>query len=183
MKITKIKTNPNNPRFIKDEQFAKLVKSIKAFPKMMELRPIVVDHNWVIVGGNMRYKALLELDYKEIPDEWVKQAKDFSEDELKEFIIKDNLGFGEWDWDMIANEWNEDELNEWGLDTPMNNIQVPGFDEVDKVKKETQELLEISDEEINEAAEMNCEDEQSKTDWILGAKWYKEELFNRYCAV
>lgn len=118
IKLSKIKNNPNNPRLIKDEKFKKLCESIKALPKMMELRPIVVDDNFIVQGGNMRLKALNELGYKEIPETWVKQAKDFSEDELKEFIIKDNVGFGEWDWDDLANNWDTEKLEEWGLDIP-----------------------------------------------------------------
>jgi ParB-like chromosome segregation protein Spo0J len=118
VKISKLKQNPNNPRFIRDEKFAQLVASLKALPKMMELRPIIVDDNNIVQGGNMRLKALKELGYKEIPDTWIKQAKDFTADELKEFIIKDNVGYGEWDWDMIANEWNAEEVTEWGLDIP-----------------------------------------------------------------
>jgi len=118
IKISKIKSNPNNPRIIKDDKFKKLCKSISELPKMMELRPIVVDENFVVQGGNMRLKALTELGYKELPDEWVKQAKDFTEDELKEFIIKDNVGFGEWDWDDLANNWDVEKLEDWGLDIP-----------------------------------------------------------------
>jgi site-specific DNA-methyltransferase (adenine-specific) len=118
IKISKIKSNPNNPRIIKDDKFKKLCKSISELPKMMELRPIVVDENFVVQGGNMRLKALNELNYKEIPDSWVKQAKDFTEDELKEFIIKDNVGFGEWDWDDLANNWDVEKLEDWGLDIP-----------------------------------------------------------------
>jgi hypothetical protein len=116
IKVTKVKANPNNPRIIKDHQFKKLVNSLKEFPKMMELRPIIVDDEWVIVGGNMRFKALQELGYTEFPNEWVKQAKEFTEQELKEFVIKDNLSFGEWDWDSLGNEWDEVDLNNWGLD-------------------------------------------------------------------
>ncbi len=123
IKLSKIKNNPNNPRLIKDDKFKKLCESIKALPKMMELRPIVVDENFVVQGGNMRLKALNELGYKEIPETWVKEAKNFSEDELKEFIIKDNVGFGEWDWDMLANEWDAIQLNDWGLDVPKFEIQ------------------------------------------------------------
>lgn len=118
MKISTIKTNPSNPRLIKDDKFKKLCQSIKDLPKMMELRPIVVDENNIVQGGNMRLKALQELGYKEIPATWIKQAKDFTPDELKEFIIKDNVGFGEWDWDMLANEWDTEQLTEWGLDIP-----------------------------------------------------------------
>ena len=118
MKLSQIKSNPNNPRIIKDEKFKKLCESIKALPKMMELRPIVVDDKFIVQGGNMRLKALNELGYKDIPDTWVKQAKDFNEDELKEFIIKDNVGFGEWDWDDLANNWDVEKLEDWGLDIP-----------------------------------------------------------------
>lgn len=118
IKLNKIKPNPDNPRLIKDDKFKKLCQSIKDLPKMMELRPIVVDDNNIVQGGNMRLKALQELGYKEIPDTWIKQAKDFTEDELKEFIIKDNVGFGEWNWDQLANEWDTEKLIEWGLDIP-----------------------------------------------------------------
>ena len=118
MKLSKLKTNPNNPRIIKDDKFKKLVKSINDFPKMMALRPIVVDENFIVQGGNMRLKALQEIGFKDIPDEWVKQVKDLSEDEKKQFIIKDNVGFGEWDWDDLANNWDAEQLTEWGLDIP-----------------------------------------------------------------
>lgn len=97
MKISEIKINPNNPRILKDEKFKKLVKFIQEFPKMMKLRPIVIDNNNIVLGGNMRLKALQELKYKEIPDEWVKNADELTEDEKKRFIIADNVGFGERD--------------------------------------------------------------------------------------
>jgi DNA modification methylase len=116
IKITDIKTNPNNPRLIKDEKFAKLVKSINEFPKMMELRPLVVNADNVILGGNMRFKALKELGYTNIPKEWVKRADELTEDETRRFIIADNVGFGEHDWEMLANEWNTEELEDWGLE-------------------------------------------------------------------
>lgn len=118
MKLSSIKTNPGNPRLIKDDKFNKLVKSIKDFPKMMELRPIIVDDENIILGGNMRYKALQELKMKDIPDEWVKKASDLTDEEKKQFIIKDNVGFGEWNYDQLANDWNADDLDRWGLDIP-----------------------------------------------------------------
>jgi len=118
MKLSKLKGNPNNPRIIKDDKFKKLVKSINDFPKMMALRPIVVDENFIVQGGNMRLKALQEIGFKDIPDEWVKQVSDLNEDEKKQFIIKDNVGFGEWDWDDLANNWDAEQLTEWGLDIP-----------------------------------------------------------------
>jgi len=118
MKLSQIKPNPNNPRIIKDEKFDKLVKSIKDFPKMMELRPMVINADNIVLGGNMRLKALKELGYKEVPDEWVKRAEDLTEEEQRQFIIKDNVGFGEHDWEMLATEWDADELSDWGLDMP-----------------------------------------------------------------
>ena len=116
IKLSSIKPNQNNPRLIKDDKFKKLVKSISEFPKMMSLRPIVVDENNIILGGNMRYKALQELGKKEIPKEWIKKASDLSDEEVKRFIIADNVGFGEWDEDVLRLDWNVDELDEWGLD-------------------------------------------------------------------
>ena len=118
MKVSKIKPNPNNPRIIKDERFAKLVQSIKDFPKMMELRPMVINSDNIVLGGNMRLKAITELGMKEIPDSWVKKATDLTEEEARRFIIADNVGFGEHDWEVLANEWNMDELTEWGLEIP-----------------------------------------------------------------
>jgi hypothetical protein len=118
MKLTDIKPNPDNPRVIRDEKFKRLCKSIQDFPKMMELRPIVIDSDNVVLGGNMRLKALQSLGFKDVPDSWVKRAQDLTEEEKKRFIITDNAGFGEWDWDMLANEWNADDLVQWGLDVP-----------------------------------------------------------------
>lgn len=118
VKITAIKSNPNNPRLIKDDKFHKLVKSIKEFPQMLELRPIVVNDEMVILGGNMRHKACIEAGLKEVT---IVKASDLTEQQQKEFIIKDNVGFGEWDWDVLANEWNTEELIEWGLDIPNFN--------------------------------------------------------------
>jgi DNA modification methylase len=122
IKLSSIKVNPQNPRLIKDHNFKKLCDNIRSLPKMMALRPIVTDDNGIIQGGNMRYKALIELGYKEIPDEWVKPASAFTEAELRQFSILDNVGFGEWDWEMLANDWETDSLLEWGLEIPdLNN--------------------------------------------------------------
>lgn len=118
MKLSQIKPNPNNPRVIKDERFAKLVKSISEFPKMMELRPMVINEDNIVLGGNMRLKALKELGYTELPEGWVKKASELTEEEQRRFIIADNVAFGEHDWDMLANEWDIDELVEWGLEIP-----------------------------------------------------------------
>ncbi|MBV5329754.1 MAG: DNA modification methylase [Chlorobium sp.] len=118
MKLAEIRPNPANPRLIKDDKFKKLVQSLRDFPQMMELRPIIIDENNIIQGGNMRYKALLEIGFTEIPDTWVKQGKDLTQEQWREFVIKDNLGFGEWDWDVISNEWDSQQLTDWGLDLP-----------------------------------------------------------------
>jgi ParB-like chromosome segregation protein Spo0J len=115
MLITQIKSNPNNPRLIKDHKFKQLVKSIQDFPQMLELRPIVIDENNMVLGGNLRLKACLEAGLTDVP---VIHANNLSEEKKKEFIVKDNISFGEHDWDALANEWNIIELDEWGLDIP-----------------------------------------------------------------
>lgn len=118
MKLSSIKPNPSNPRVIKDDKFKKLVKSITDFPKMLELRPMIINDDMILLGGNMRLKALQHIGYTEIPDEWVRKASDLTPEEQRQFIIKDNVGYGEWDWDMLANDFEIDELGEWGLDVP-----------------------------------------------------------------
>lgn len=110
-----IKLNQSNPRFIKDDKFKKLVQSIRDFPKMLELRPIVVDRDGIILGGNMRYRAIQELGL-EMKDEWVKVADKLTDEERRRFIVEDNVGFGDWDWDLLANEYEKEELEEWGMD-------------------------------------------------------------------
>jgi 16S rRNA G966 N2-methylase RsmD len=112
--IKDIKPNPNNPRVIKDEKFAKLVQSLKELPEMASVRPVVVNSDMIVLGGNMRLKAMKEAGWKEVPIEVV----DWDEDKQRQFIIKDNVSGGEWDWEMLANQWDADELNEWGLDLP-----------------------------------------------------------------
>lgn len=123
MKISDIKSNPNNPRVIKDDKFDKLVKSISEFPKMMELRPMVINADNIVLGGNMRLKALKHLGYKEVPEAWVKRADELTEEEQRRFIISDNVGFGEHDWEMLKTEWDIEELSEWGLDIPDFEIE------------------------------------------------------------
>lgn len=127
--IASVKENPDNPRFIKDSKFKKLVKSIKAFPEMLEKRPIVVDEDMVVLGGNMRLKACKSAGLFEV---WVDIAEGWTQEQKDEFIIKDNVGFGEWDWDILANEWDVGELAEWGLDLPdMFDDVVPEAEEDD----------------------------------------------------
>jgi ParB-like chromosome segregation protein Spo0J len=152
VKITDIKTNPNNPRIIRDEKYKKLLKSIQEFPDMLNKRPIVAytdkDGKYVVLGGNMRLKAIKELKYKEVPiivaDEWTEEQK-------HEFLIKDNVGFGEWNWDMLANEWDTEKLEDWGLDLPVDL----------SVEEEDKELKDLSNTIENlYRIEIICKDEE-----------------------
>lgn len=136
MKLSDIKPNPENPRIIRDAKFEQLKKSIQEFPAMLELRPMVIDANNVVLGGNMRLRALQDLGYTEIPEAWIKRAEELTEDEKRRFIIVDNVGYGEWDWDAIANGWDADEVREWGLD-------MPGFDSVNYAEQNKE--IEIED--------------------------------------
>lgn len=117
VKISKVKNNPNNPRLVKDDKFEKLVKSIQEFPEMMKIRPIVVNEDMIVLGGNMRLRACKDAGLKEVP---IIKASELTDEQQREFIIKDNVGFGEWDWDLIANEWDAEQLDDWGLDVPFD---------------------------------------------------------------
>ncbi len=161
VKITEVKNNPKNPRLIKDDKFRKLVKSIQEFPQMLELRPIVVDENNIVLGGNMRLKACKEAGLKEV---YIVKAENLTEQQKDEFIVKDNVGFGEWDWDMLANEWDVDQLTEWGLDVWQAPVEVDYSllddddlsdelnDMADGVKKAIQ--IEFQSEHYDEAYEL-----------------------------
>lgn len=131
IKIQKIKGNPNNPRVIKNDKFKKLVSSIKEFPQMLELRPIVVDEDMMVLGGNMRLKACMDAGMKEV---WIQVAKDLTEEQKREFIVKDNASFGEWDWDILANEWDSVKLAEWGLDVWENEDDKEDEEEVEEIE-------------------------------------------------
>lgn len=126
--ISQVIPNPTNPRIIKDDKFKKLVKSIQEFPQMLELRPIVVDSNMVVLGGNMRLKACVAAGLKEVP---IIVADQLTDEQKGEFIIKDNVGFGEWDWDLLANEWDVESLTDWGLELPFDNTPVLEAEEDD----------------------------------------------------
>ena len=130
VKLSEVKLNPNNPRLIKDEKFLKLVQSIKDFPEMLDIRPIVVNQDMIILGGNMRYKACKEAGLKEVPI----IVTDLTEEQQREFLIKDNTSGGEWDFEILANEWNSEELEAWGLD-------IPAF--------ETDEVLEATEDDFD----------------------------------
>lgn len=122
--------NKDNPRILKDDKFKKLVKSIKEFPEMLQIRPIVVNADNIVLGGNMRLEACKKAGLKEVT---ILKAEHLTEEQQKEFIIKDNVGFGEWDWDMIANEWDSEKVEEWGLDIPL-------FEGVEELEAEEDEF-------------------------------------------
>jgi hypothetical protein len=151
-KISDVKLNPNNPRLIKDDKFKKLVQSIKDFPEMLSIRPIVVNQDMIILGGNMRFRACKEAGIKEIPV----IVADLSEEKQREFLIKDNTSGGEWDWDLLANEWDAEELAEWGLDVwqpkevtldGLFNEENPESDNLDDIK--TKIILEYTQEDYD----------------------------------
>lgn len=141
-KITEIKVNPKNPRLIKDNKFIELVESIKQFPEMLHIRPIVVNKDMIILGGNMRYKACKEAGLKEIP---VIVADKLSEEQEKEFLIKDNVSGGEWNYEMLDIDWDAKILNDWG-------VQINSFND---------ELMQL-DKDINETK--SSEKKSMKTD-------------------
>ena len=130
VKISKVKPNETNPRLIKDSKFNKLVKSIKEFPEMLKLRPIVVNKDMVVLGGNMRLKACKEAGLKDV---WILKADNLTEEQQKEFIVKDNVGFGEWDWDILANQWDNVQLKDWGMDVwqPEEEVDYSILDDLD----------------------------------------------------
>lgn len=140
-KISDIKPNQNNPRIIKDEKFAKLVKSLKDFPDMAKVRPIVVNKDMFVLGGNMRLKAMKEAGWKEVPVEVV----DWDEEKQREFIIKDNVGFGEWDWEMIANEWDAEQITDWGLDIPDFKVEAEAQEDDYEIPDEIQTDIVLGD--------------------------------------
>jgi ParB-like chromosome segregation protein Spo0J len=162
MKISKLKNNPNNPRFIKDDKFEKLKKSISEFPEMMEKRHIVCvtddDGKLYPLGGNMRLKALQELGYKEISDNWILLADEWTEEQRREFVIKDNVGFGEWNWEELANAWDSEKLEEWGLD-------LPGFESYNDINY-SEKNKEIYFDDLKDEIEMKLTFNQDEFNFI-----------------
>ena len=154
VKITQVRPNENNPRFIKDYKFKKLVTSIKEFPEMLKLRPIVVNSDMVVLGGNMRLKACKEAGLKEV---WILKAEELTEAQQREFIVKDNVGFGDWDWDILANEWDVDLLEDWGLDLPIDD-KIDKMEEDDEIELPQSVQLEPPKEYILIMAEPNSVD-------------------------
>jgi ParB-like chromosome segregation protein Spo0J len=154
--IKTVKPNKDNPRVIKDDKFEKLVNSIKEFPEMLQIRPIVVNKEMVVLGGNMRLKACIEAGLKKVH---IIKAEDLTEEQQKEFIIKDNVGFGEWEWQQLkGEEWGEEKLNDWGLDLPFEPEEVnldDFFEEDNSEPKEEKNkiILEYTDEEFEKVIE------------------------------
>ncbi len=144
----KIKLNPNNPRIIKDDKFKKLVQSIKDFPEMLDIRPIVVNKDGIILGGNMRFKACIEAGIKDPPFKVV----DLTEEQQKEFLIKDNVSGGEWDWEALASEWDVEQLDSWGLDMP-NDFNIIEEKEQNDLSDKIESLFRI---------EVICKDEETQ---------------------
>jgi len=142
LKLYKIKGNPNNPRIVKNDKFKKLVQSINDFPEMLEKRPIIVDENFMILGGNMRLKACQELGIKDV---WVDIAKGWSDKQKEEFIIKDNNHSGEWDWDILANSWSTLQLQDWGMDV-WKGAEDNNFFDVDENEEEQTKEPKASDD-------------------------------------
>lgn len=154
MKLSTIKPNPKNPRFIRDDKFRKLKDSLQTFPKMMALRPIVVDQSNVIQGGNMRFRALKDLGYKDIPDQWVVKAEDLTPEEWRRFVVEDNASFGEWDFDALSAEYDAAELDAFGVD-------IPSFGEVEEDEpKATDE----AEQEGRYLVEVECRDAAQQTE-------------------
>tara|TARA_R110000868_G_scaffold179854_1_gene420318 strand:- start:1811 stop:2422 length:612 start_codon:yes stop_codon:yes gene_type:complete len=158
MKLKDIKPNPNNPRVLRDDKFQKLKQSITEFPKMLSLRPMVIDENNVVLGGNMRLRALQELGFTDVDEAWVKRSSDLTEDEKKRFIIADNVAFGEWDWDTLANDWEVVDLEAWGLEIPQFNQDInldDFFEENNEQKEEKFKItLEYTEDDYNEVIEL-----------------------------
>lgn len=160
--IKQVRSNPDNPRLIKDYKFEKLVNSIKEFPQMLDLRPIVVNQDMIVLGGNMRLKACEEAGLKEVP---IIFADNLTPEQEKEFIIKDNSSFGEWDWDLLANEWNTDQLADWGLD-------IPNFD-IDNEVEDEKDLSDQLEQSFKIEIDLESEEEQEKMYNQLIADGYK----------
>ena len=164
VKTHTIRANPNNPRIIKNNKFRKLVESVKQFPEMLKLRPIVVDEDMMVLGGNMRLKACIEAGHKEI---YIDIADGLTKEQKEEFIIKDNVGFGDWEWDILANEWDSVKLQEWGLDV-WDNI-----DDKDIEESESSNFV-IRCENIEELQDMQ------KTFKVKGKKINYENFIDIY---
>jgi hypothetical protein len=169
--INQVKANPNNPRTIKDEKFTKLVKSITDFPKMLELRPIIVNDDMIVLGGNMRLKACKEAGLKKIP---VIKASDLTPEQQKEFIIKDNIGYGDWDWQVIQTEFPEAE--EWGLDVVKFDIDTEVDYSILDEEDINDQLKDMADG-VKKAIQIEFEPEHYDEAFELVKFWREQKLY------
>ena len=166
VKLYKIKGNPLNPRIIKNDKFKKLVASIKEFPEMLKLRPIIVDENMMILGGNMRWKASKEAGLKEV---WIDTADGFTPYQKDMFVIKDNVGYGDWEYDILANAWDSVKLTEWGLDVWQNEDDVEDIEEVLDFNEDVNFVIKCSNiEELEKLqSKLNTKAKKIKLDEFL----------------
>ena len=157
IKLSSLKLNPENPRDISPENLNKLKDSISEFERMLEIRPIIIDEEKIVLGGNMRIRALKELGYKEIPEKWIKQIKDLSPEQKREFIVKDNLAYGKWDYDLLLKGWDADLLEKWGLDSAKDLVKknVDGADDGETIEVEKSIQIEPPQEYIVILADAN----------------------------
>ena len=183
MKLTALKPNPQNPRIIKDDKFKKLVKSLEGFPEMMDKRPMVcvtdIDGKLFPLGGNMRLRAIQELGMKEIPDTWVTLADDWTEEKRKEFTIKDNASFGEWDWESLANEWDSEQLSDWSLNIPSFAV-TPDYSILDSNDAENEAIerqLEEMRDGVKKAIQIEFEAEHYEEAYSLVKFWREREAY------
>jgi ParB-like chromosome segregation protein Spo0J len=169
--ISTVKANPNNPRVIKDDKFRKLVQSIKDFPEMLEIRPIVVNQDMIVLGGNMRLKACKEAGLKEVP---IIHADNLTEEQQREFIIKDNVSGGEWDWELLANEWDTELLDEWGLDVwkPEEEVDYSILDDED-----LQDELQGMADGVKKAIQIEFEPEHYEEAYELVKFWREQDAY------
>lgn len=146
--ISKIKVNPDNPRVVRDHRFEKLCKSLREFPEMMEKRPIIVDENMIVLGGNMRLRAAQKIGLKKV---WIDSAEGWTDEQKREFIIKDNLGYGEWDFEVLANAWDIETLDDWGLEIPGVDVDVSETDISDQLELSFAVEVSLNSEEEQES--------------------------------
>ena len=173
VKIGLVKPNPNNPRIIKDDKFQKLVKSIKEFPEMLEIRPIIVNKDMEVLGGNMRLRACQEAGLKEV---FIGDGSKLTPEQEKEFIIKDNLSFGEWDWDILANEWDSLELGEWGLDVWQAPSEVD-YSILDEEDTKLNEKINEMSEGVKKAIQIEFNSEHYDEAFELVKFWREQKLY------
>jgi hypothetical protein len=178
VKITELVLNDQNPRFIKDHKFKKLVESIKSFEKMLDIRPIVVDENMVILGGNMRFRACREAGLKKIP---VMIVENLTDAEKNEFMIKDNVGFGEWNFDMLANTFDSVQLVDWGMDVPRFDIdpdEIIDIMELDEINETCQFIIECSNIDEFKIVQSKLQSTGKKIHFDKFVEWHEKNCVN-----